>query len=79
MDFTEILRYVSDQLYPGAEKIVLITDNLNIHAPASLYKVFPPQEVRILAECFSQRSNSSCVSSPASHSAFFSLAFSLQA
>ena len=31
MDFAEILRYVSDQLYSGAEKIVLVTDNLNIH------------------------------------------------
>ena len=52
VDFAEILRYVSDQLYPGAEKIVLITDNLNIHAPASLYKAFPPQEARRLAERF---------------------------
>ena len=52
IDFAEILRYVSDQLYSGAEKIVLVTDNLNIHAPASLYKAFPPQEARRLAQRF---------------------------
>lgn len=52
IDFAEILRYVSDQLYSGAEKIILVTDNLNIHAPASLYKAFPPQEARRLAQRF---------------------------
>lgn len=52
IDFAEILRYVSDQLYSAAEKIVLVTDNLNIHAPALLYKAFPPQEARRLAQRF---------------------------
>lgn len=52
VDFAEILKYVSDQLYPGTEKIVLVTDNLNTHTPASLYKAFPPQEARRLAERF---------------------------
>lgn len=51
-DLAEILRYTSDKLYPRAEKIVLVTDNLNICAIASLYKVFPPQEARRLAERF---------------------------
>ena len=35
-----------------AEKIVLVTDNLNIHTTASLYKAFPPEEARRLAERF---------------------------
>ncbi len=39
LDFAEILKYTSDTLYPMAEKIVLVTDNLNTHSPASLYKV----------------------------------------
>ena len=38
LDFAEILRYTSDTLYPRTEKIVLVTDNLNTHSPASLYK-----------------------------------------
>lgn len=51
-DFAQILKYTSDVFYPGAEKIVLVTDNLNIHAAASLYKVFKPEEARRLAEQF---------------------------
>ncbi len=43
-DFAEILKYTSDELYPRAEKIVLVTDNLNIHSPASLYKTFSAEE-----------------------------------
>ncbi len=39
-------------MYPMAEKIVLVTDNLNTHTPASLYKAFPAQEARRLAERF---------------------------
>ena len=52
VDFVQILKYTSDILYPRAEKIVLVTDNLNIHAEASLYKAFKPEEARRLAERF---------------------------
>lgn len=52
LDFAEILKYTSDTLYPEAEKIVLITDNLNTHSTASLYRTFPPKEARRLAERF---------------------------
>lgn len=52
LDFAEILRYTSDTLYRRAEKIVLVTDNLNTHSPASLYKAFPPEEARRLTERF---------------------------
>ena len=52
VDFAQILKYTSDILYPKAEGIVLVTDNLNIHAEASLYKAFKPEEARRLAERF---------------------------
>lgn len=52
LDFADILRYTSDTLYPRAERIVLVTDNLNTHSPASLYKAFTPEEARRLAERF---------------------------
>ncbi len=52
LDFANILRHTSDDLYPMAEKIILVTDNLNTHSPASLYKAFPPEEARRLAERF---------------------------
>ena len=50
VDFANILKYTADELYAEAEKIVLVTDNLNTHSPASLYKAFPPEEARRLAE-----------------------------
>lgn len=39
-DFAELLRCLSDEDYPDAELIVLATDNLNTHSPASLYERF---------------------------------------
>lgn len=52
LDFASVLNYTSDILYKGAEKIVLITDNLNTHSPASIYKAYPPEEARRLTERF---------------------------
>lgn len=39
-----------DQFYPGAEKIVLVMDNLNTHTPASLYEAFSPTEAKRIAD-----------------------------
>ena len=33
-------------MYPNAEKIILVMDNLNTHTPASLYKRYPDSEAR---------------------------------
>lgn len=52
IDFAHVLQHTSDILYPQAEKIVLVTDNLNTHTAASLYKAFVPEEARRLAERF---------------------------
>lgn len=52
LDFAHILAYTSDVLYQKAEKIILITDNLNIHLSACLYKAFPPEQARRLAKRF---------------------------
>ena len=49
-DFAEVVRELCDELYPEAEKIVLVMDNLNTHNTASLYEAFEPQEARRLAE-----------------------------
>jgi len=35
-----------DEVYPQAEYIRLVQDNLNTHTPASLYETFPPEEAR---------------------------------
>jgi len=52
IDFAHVLKHTSDVLYPYAEKIVLVTDNLNIHDISSLYKAFSPQEAHRLANRF---------------------------
>jgi DDE superfamily endonuclease len=51
-DFAELLRYLSDDAYSGAEMIVLVTDNLNTHSPACLYERFEPAEARRLTQRF---------------------------
>jgi len=40
LDFADQLRLLSDGLYPEAEKIALVLDNLNTHTPAALYERF---------------------------------------
>lgn len=50
LDCAEVLRDLVDVVYPDAEKIVLVVDNLNIHHPACLYERFPPAEARRIAE-----------------------------
>ena len=50
IDFAIVVRELCDDLYPEAEKIVLVMDNLNTHNIASLYEAFEPTEARRLAE-----------------------------
>jgi hypothetical protein len=40
------VRWLVDEVYPQAEYIRLVQDNLNTHTPASLYETFPPAEAR---------------------------------
>ena len=51
-DYAECLRKISDEMYPDAERIVLVQDNLNTHTPASLYEAFEPAEAKRLADRF---------------------------
>ena len=39
LDWAEEIRYITDDMYPDAEKIVLVMDN---HKTFSLYKRYPP-------------------------------------
>lgn len=45
-DWAMEIKYLSDEMFPEADRIILVMDNLNTHKPASLYKVFPPAEAR---------------------------------
>jgi hypothetical protein len=50
LDFALILKELVDDIYPDADKIVLVADNLNIHHAASLYERYSPAEARRIAE-----------------------------
>lgn len=52
IDYAHALELLSDTIYPEAEKIILVEDNLNTHGDASLYKAFPPEKARRLAGRF---------------------------
>jgi len=52
IDFANALKFTSDTMYPSVEKIILVTDNLNTHSPASLYKAFSPEEAHRIANRF---------------------------
>jgi hypothetical protein len=49
-DFAEVLRWLVEDVHAEAEKVVLVTDNLNTHKAASLYEAFPPEQARRIAE-----------------------------
>lgn len=48
VDWAEEIKFLVDEMYPDAEKIILVMDNLNTHVKGSLYKKYPPEEARRL-------------------------------
>ena len=48
-EFAEEARHLAEEVYPDAEKIRLVVDNLNVHTPASFYERFPPEQAHRLA------------------------------
>ena len=48
----QVLQELADVHFAKADKIVLVQDNLNTHAKASLYEAFAPAEARRLVERF---------------------------
>jgi hypothetical protein len=48
VDWAHLIRELCEIHYPHAEKIILVMDNLNTHAGASLYEAFAPEEAKRL-------------------------------
>ena len=46
IDWAHFIKEMVDNDYPDVEKIVLVMDNLNTHAGASLYETFEPTEAK---------------------------------
>jgi transposase len=51
VDFANFMKEVSE-MYPSAEKIKVVLDNLNTHNPGSFYQAFQPEYARYLTERF---------------------------
>lgn len=49
VEFARVVRQLCDEVYPEAERIRLVCDQLNTHSVASFYEAFAPAEARRLA------------------------------
>jgi len=50
IDWAERIKWLIDEQYPDADKIILVCDNLNTHNIASLYEAFAPDEALRIAK-----------------------------
>jgi hypothetical protein len=50
IDYAHLLKQLVDCDDPKARKMTVVQDNLNTHAPASLYQAFAPAEARRILE-----------------------------
>ena len=50
IDWAQRVKWVLENQYPDADKVVLVMDNLNTHVISSLYEAFPPEEAFRLAQ-----------------------------
>ena len=49
LDWAEFVRHLLEEVYPDADCVVLVMDNLNTHSIGSLYEAFQPDRARSLA------------------------------
>jgi hypothetical protein len=52
VEWAQVMKHLADELYPNAEIIVVVMDNLNTHTPAAFYQTYEPEEARRLAKRF---------------------------
>jgi DDE superfamily endonuclease len=46
VDFAHFIKYIADEMYPNAEQVVMVMDNLKTHTLGALYDVFPAEEAK---------------------------------
>ena len=50
LEWAEVVAYIVEEMYPEAEDITLIQDNLSAHKKSALYELFPPERARAILE-----------------------------
>jgi len=50
IDWAQMIKWLLDEQYPEAEKVIIVMDNLNTHNISSLYEAFSPEEAFRLAQ-----------------------------
>ena len=50
LEFAEVVRTLAEEVYPEAERIRLVCDNLNTHTAAAFYERYAPEQARRLAQ-----------------------------
>lgn len=49
LEFAEEVRRLVEEVYPNAERLRLVVDNLSTHSPAAFYEAFAPEFARLLS------------------------------
>ena len=49
-EFALVMRKLAEEVYPDADRIRLVCDNLNTHSPAAFYENFSAQEARCMSK-----------------------------
>ena len=50
LTYAKVVAYIVEQMYPKAQRITLIEDNLSAHKLSTLYEIFEPQRARSIIE-----------------------------
>lgn len=48
--YAQVVAYIAEKMYPEAEKITLIEDNLSAHKLSALYEVFSPERAQAIIQ-----------------------------
>lgn len=48
--YAQVIAHIAEKIYPKAEKITLVEDNLSAHKLSALYEVFPPERAQAIIE-----------------------------
>jgi len=48
--YAEVVRHLAEDIYPQANKITLVEDNLSAHKLSALYEILPPNKARAIVE-----------------------------